>query len=45
VAVARKHTQPTTRLTAEADESLEAWEETHRARIDQILRQNGFPET
>ncbi len=35
----------TTRLAAEANESIEAWEETHRARIDQILRENGFPET
>ncbi len=30
------------RLTAEAGESLDAWEAAHRARIDEILGANGF---
>ena len=31
------------KLAEEADESLDAWEAAHRARIDQILRDQGFP--
>jgi 4-hydroxy-4-methyl-2-oxoglutarate aldolase len=30
------------KLAKEAGESLDAWEENHRARIDKILRENGF---
>ena len=30
------------KLAKEADETLDAWEENHRARIDAILRENGF---
>ncbi len=30
------------KLAKEADESLEAWEQAHRARIDKILSENGF---
>ncbi|MEU9624112.1 MULTISPECIES: RraA family protein [unclassified Streptomyces] len=30
------------KLAAEADESLDAWEEAHRARIDRILAEGGF---
>ncbi|MEV5505948.1 RraA family protein [Streptomyces orinoci] len=30
------------KLAKEADESLDAWEEAHRARIDRILREQGF---
>lgn len=30
------------RLAKEADESLEAWEEAHRSRIEAILGENGF---
>jgi len=30
------------KLDAEADESLDAWEVAHRARIDTILAENGF---
>ncbi|MGW1026700.1 RraA family protein [Streptomyces sp. NPDC002577] len=32
------------KLAKEADESLEAWEEAHRTRIDKFLRDNGFEE-
>jgi 4-hydroxy-4-methyl-2-oxoglutarate aldolase len=32
------------RLVKEAGESLAAWEEAHRARIDEILREHGFVE-
>jgi 4-hydroxy-4-methyl-2-oxoglutarate aldolase len=31
-----------TRLAKEADESLDAWEKAHHARIDEILAENGF---
>jgi 4-hydroxy-4-methyl-2-oxoglutarate aldolase len=30
------------KLAIEADESLDAWQEAHRARIDKILAENGF---
>ncbi|MEU5940231.1 RraA family protein [Micromonospora sp. NPDC047548] len=30
------------KLAKEADESLDVWEEAHRARIDKILAENGF---
>ncbi|MFD8720872.1 RraA family protein [Streptomyces sp. NPDC059629] len=30
------------RLAEEADETLDAWEEAHRTRIDRILREQGF---
>lgn len=30
------------KLAKEADESLDAWEQSHRARIDKILAENGF---
>jgi 4-hydroxy-4-methyl-2-oxoglutarate aldolase len=30
------------KLAKEADESLDAWEEAHRARINKILGENGF---
>ncbi|MCX4548976.1 RraA family protein [Streptomyces sp. NBC_01500] len=30
------------KLAKEADESLDAWETAHRARIDEILAENGF---
>ena len=30
------------RIAAEADESLDAWEAAHRARVDEILRAGGF---
>jgi hypothetical protein len=30
------------KLAKEADESLDAWEKAHRARIDEILGENGF---
>jgi 4-hydroxy-4-methyl-2-oxoglutarate aldolase len=30
------------RLAKEADESLDAWEQAHRARVDAILRDGGF---
>jgi 4-hydroxy-4-methyl-2-oxoglutarate aldolase len=33
------------RLAEEADESLDAWEEAHRARIDAALREGGFEDT
>lgn len=32
------------KLAKEAGESLDAWEQAHRARIDKILRDNGFQE-
>jgi len=32
------------KLAKEGDESLDAWEQAHRARIDTILRENGFAE-
>ncbi len=30
------------RLAKEAEESLDAWEQAHRAKVDGILRENGF---
>jgi regulator of RNase E activity RraA len=30
------------RQASEADESIDAWEQAHRARVDQILHDNGF---
>ena len=30
------------KLAKEADETLDAWEEAHRSRIDKILRDQGF---
>ena len=30
------------KLAIEADESLDAWQEARRARIDKILAENGF---
>lgn len=30
------------KLAKEADETLDAWEETHRTRIDAVLREQGF---
>ncbi|KPC68397.1 diguanylate cyclase, partial [Streptomyces sp. NRRL WC-3753] len=32
------------KLAKEADETLDAWEAAHRARIDTILRDQGFTE-
>ncbi len=32
------------KLAKEADESLDAWEQAHRTRIEAILRENGFVE-
>ena len=31
-----------TKFAKEANESLDAWQEAHRARIEEILRKNGF---